>query len=274
MDKSNMSRHDDDHEKLALFWDAQGVFIRPEETEAAFAARVSAMGEPRDDRLDALYRLYGFSPGWIDVAYSDKGIHFWEAGITWVDDEKDPPLIAIQLRRHFQDHKTLYAIYAKDEVLQHEYVHAARFLFQEPHKESKYDEHFSYATSLGRGFFASFRALLGPLFQASYEVVLLLFLLALLVTSAGFDLPKFALSLSVALGFYMMALVLRLVSRWRKWFLCCKHLSFLKERALHLMIRLSDEEVEYFASHSNSEVYEWIQGQNDFRFRFLKNQYL
>ena len=251
-------------------WDQRGLFIRSGEDEESYLARVSTMPCTKALCSPKLLELYGFSPDWVEVSYSDRGIHFWEAGCSWIDERVNPPAIGIQLRNHFATHDLLYNLYSKEEVLLHEYVHAARFLLC----DSKYDEHFCYYTSYSKGFLRTFRALVGPLFQNWYEVAVLLIVLLL---------PAFAVALSYEAlvpllfglqGVVMSLLVGRLIWRWKTWFSCKKRLSWFSKKPLHLMIRLTDAELEKIASLSKEQLSRWLEAKSDWRWCFFKRCFL
>lgn len=247
--------------------DARGIFIRADETEEAYLQRILALQVVAHSADPSLIELYGFSPDWIPVVYSNDDIRFWEAGISWIDESSDPPRIGIQLRQHFESNRFLYGVYSKEEVLEHEYVHAARFLFE----ASVYDEHFCYYTSFGRGALSCIRAVLGPLFQERYEVlvVLLLLLIPLFCMVFGCDT---LLGILPCVSF-MVYLSLRLTWRWKRWLFCRKHLRALVAKEMQLMVRLRDCEIDLFSSLSVSDIYEWVQRQDCFRWRFLRQRY-
>lgn len=249
------------------YWDGQGVFIKPSELESAYKDRAQKMKVNASSfHSSTLQNLYGFSPGWVPVSYNDKGIHFWEAAIAWIDDRVDPPATEIQLRKRFETYSSLYGLYKKEEVLNHEYVHAARFVFQ----DSKYDEHFCYYTSYKKGMLPRFRTFMGPLFQHRIEVIVLFALLLWSFVVSDSEVLVYSL---IALVAYTDLLFIRLAWRWWYWNRCKNNLTSLGDKALHLMVRLTDKELKKFATLSFIDICSWVQAQSDFRWSYLFKRY-
>ena len=140
----------------------------------------------------------------------------------------------------------------RDEVLAHELVHLMRRAFEEP----KYEEIFAYLTSK-----SPFRRLLGPLFRRPCEATLFL---------GSSLLPMLSFFLSLLPTAYCLFLLLRLLrARWtlRR---CLKNLASLGVDPLPMALRLSDKEIDCFATLSREELQAAIEIEDSFRWRFLK----
>jgi len=254
---------------------SEGIFIKENESKEEYIARVKKISIKSNDMyFTSLMQLYGFSPHWVDVVFDDTGIYCWEAGISWVDERTESPLIGIQMRKHFETHERLYGLYTKEEVLCHEFVHAARFLFL----DSKYDEHFCYFTSYQNGILPTIRTFIGPLFQSSQEVIIILFCILAVLLMACFDSETWFgawLGLGIFYAFITLVcfFVTRLLIRWLRFYKCKKNLSVLDNRALHVMVRLTDSELELFSTLSFSEICSWVKMQKGFRWQYLARQY-
>lgn len=251
------------------YWNKQGIFIRPTESESEYYSRTEKI--PIYNSISAetsLLLVYDFTPQWIEVSYSNKGIYFFEAGCSWIEERDNREHIHIQLKTHFQNHDYLFGLYSKEEVLTHEYVHAARFQFS----DSKYDEHFCYYLSKGHGLLGNIRAFLGPLFQSHYELIALAIFLTL-AAFAQFLHPGISIiSLILPIAFLSVTLA-RLLIRWRKWLGCKKNLSDLFSNPLFIMLRLTDEELELFAKSTSRKIRSWIVDQTSFRWITLQSIY-
>lgn len=254
---------------ILSYWNKQGVFIRHGESELDYYSRTSKITIYNSIGSEtSLLQVYDFTPQWIEVSYSDTGIHFFEAGCSWIEDGDNPGHIRIQLKKHFQNHEKLFGLYSKEEVITHEYVHAARFLFS----ESKYDEHFCYYLSKGRGLLGNIRALLGPLFQSPHEIGILAILLVLAVVTQFLYpiLSMFFLILPIA---FFSTTIARLLIRWKRWIFCKKKLSMILPNPLFLMLRLTDDELEFFAKSDSQKIRNWVDEQTSFRWKTLQHIY-
>jgi hypothetical protein len=201
-------------------------------------------------KLDA----FGVFPTWIEVVYKDEGLFFWEGGCMWYSEEKNEPP-TIQLRSHFITKKRLYFLYSKEEILAHEALHAIRASLG----SHRFEEHFAYLTSTSQ-----FRRFLGPLFTEPKEARYLL-ITSLLSFFTCLVSPVLSL---LMVGIVFFALFGRLIRNWHLFFSCKRKLSFFTDKPLALMLRLTDEEILFFATHNKEQCRDWIQAQKKQNFRW------
>ncbi len=230
----------------------QGMIPLPEDSPESYLARCSL---PKDSLpLPKILSIYDLAPTWVDVEYANEGLMPWEAACTWYSDTVEE-LPVIQMRRVFQQKICYLGIYQKEDILAHEYVHAARYGLH----SVAFEEIFAYYLST-----SIFRRVVGPLFEKPWESSLLLLLL---LVSPWTIWPVF-----LFLGY----LGARLSYRWCQWLRCKKRLEALmgERMPLALMVRLTDEEIIRFSSATLAEIKEWIEEQKSFRWQLLKKSYL
>lgn len=273
-----------------LAWDAQGFLALPDDSYESYSKRVSKFqkaGACADSAAcESLVKTYRIDPAWVPVEYSNKGLRLWEAGCTWYADEADI-CPTIQLASHFEHAATYLGIYRKDEVLSHEYVHAVRAGLG----SSAFEEIFAYLLSFSLSasrlskIMRGFRVALGPLFERSFESVILVFSLipVLLIAVKDFFVDSYNASL-LSMLFIPTLLIsagiaaffaLRLCLRWWQWCRCKKRLGLLLGGScLPLMVRLLDEEIILFSAMKPEEIREWILSQGtNFRWQLLATAY-
>lgn len=143
-----------------------GIFAGPYEEKYSFLMRVDQLYQhapiyptvfPR-----VLSELYDINPDHLEVIFTNEGLDVWEAGCTWILENK----LTIQLRKSLKTSNYWLGMYSRDEILSHEAVHAVRAKFQDP----LFEEILAYQTS-----FRWWRRWLGPLFQSSNEAYFFLF---------------------------------------------------------------------------------------------------
>src|SRR5262249_41756267 len=131
-----------------IAWNRQGFFPLPEDSAESYERRICQL---QDQELTVnecsarqiVKRYFDADPVWVPITYSNDGLHLWEAGCIWYNDNvEERPMI--QLTSRFHRSSDYLLIYQKDEVLAHEYVHAIRA----PLGSSQYEEIFSYLLSL------------------------------------------------------------------------------------------------------------------------------
>lgn len=256
-----------------------GVIPLPEESADDFLKRINALEFSYTEPVEQIAHLYDIAPSWVPVEYSNKGLRLWEAGCTWYgEDAATLPLI--QLAEAFKEKKRYLGLYQKDEVLAHEYVHAVRAGLG----SMAFEELFSYLVSFSfaKGgvsrLIHGFRVLFGPVFERTWEPLLLISLILLVILLQVVLEPVIALATipigvaTIGLGLFFLG---RLCLRWWQWLLCKRHLDRLLARSsLPLMVRLTDEEIVLFSQLQPAEIAEWIieQGPN-FRWQLLKKAY-
>ena len=252
-------------DEQCIFWDKKGLFVFLYDTCASYSNNIkhyqalssSTESSEQKDAFEVVQSLYDIEPLWVPVVYSDKNLHFWEAACSWMqqEDATDTWKIWIQLRKCFLKKNKLYFLYQKSEVLAHEYVHACRYSLH----AKRYEEFFAYYTSFyfaNKSPTAYLRGFLGPLFSSPKEAQY--FLLSLVVPSCALILDPFFSDpffseILFCLPFLACALFgTRLLWRWKKWYRCKKKIS------LPLMVRLTDEEIEFFSTLSQEKIIAWI----------------
>ncbi|MCP5470336.1 MAG: hypothetical protein H7A36_07535 [Chlamydiales bacterium] len=149
----------------------------------------------------------------VTIKYSNKGLRFWEAGCTWIENGD----ATIQLRTCFKAKERYLGLISKKELLAHEMVHAMRAHLNEP----RFEEVLAYQTSS-----LAFRRYFGPFFRTPRES--LLFMVALLVTPFFWPLP----TLLVGVG------LLRLVRTQRT------YAKARKNRGFEELLSMTDKEIE------------------------------
>jgi hypothetical protein len=155
----------------------EGFIPGPDEDDAAFMHRVHyCLGLRRELEFDLpppeileeafviTQPLFGISPSWIPLNFSNHQLPFWIGGCAWIfqKTEDSPTGAFIQLRKSLRKRSSLM-FYTRSELLAHEIAHIGRMAFQEP----KYEEVFAYMTSP-----SSFRRWLGPLFSQNWEMMI------------------------------------------------------------------------------------------------------
>ncbi len=116
-------------------------------------------------------RSYDLKADWVPLFFGNQKLPPWQGGCAWIfQTEKEGPIgSVIQLRKSFSKKGAYFGLKLK-EILEHEMVHIGRMAFEEP----KYEEFLAYSTSDSK-----FRRWMGPLFQSSYESLILVFLFLL-----------------------------------------------------------------------------------------------
>jgi hypothetical protein len=228
----------------------RAIFPFPDEEEAHFAKRAEnapSLSFPPS----ILQKVYDFSPDWVEVAYSDEGLSPFEAAATFLDDEG----AKIEVRSALKNKARYCVIYSKEEILSHEYVHAARFGLH----SDIFDEYFAYFLSFFYGH--SFRAFLGPIFSSSREVWLFLLSLFLPLISAFFFEFLFPFFVALAMVLFLF-FTSRLLVRWVTWWRCTTKVG------LKLSVRLTDAEVKKFSRLKMSAIKRWIEKEKESSFRW------
>jgi len=226
----------------------RGLIAGPNESEEAFLQRVAACC-PLSQEIDfsSVEKLYNISPDWVKLIYSNKHLHLWEGACVWHDAGK--PIL--QLRSSFKTKKRLWGLYAKQEIVDHELVHAARGQFDCP----IFEEMLAYQTSTSR-----FRRLLGPIVRTPRES--LLYLLTFFPLFAFFMFP-FVQLLFFLVNLGLLTYGLLRLRRTRGLFKAAEGnvAKLLQDEAQvrFLMLHLTDEEITHFANLAPEEIREYIE---------------
>jgi hypothetical protein len=228
-------------DKVLVERSRRGLIHAPDESEDAYLLRCRAAKKretsPPSELASALFDI---EPDWVHLRYSDQRLRFWEGGCTWIEDDQ----VTLQLRKVFEK-KSRYFGYSREEIIAHELVHVVRGSFEEP----IFEEILAYQTS------PSFlRRFLGPIFRSSKESAFFIISLcavcfaALLATFQTFVYLG-ALGL-VAGGTIRLIRAQRIFSRTRK-----KIGEIVgKEKALAVMVRLTDREIIRFSKMKKDEI--------------------
>ena len=175
----------------------------------------------------------------------------WELACCWIDQDGRG---TIQIRPNERSQKFVQ----NEAILTHEAVHAVRGrLFS-----SIFEEHCAYAAchEVFPQSFPFWRAFLGPLFTSPKEVITLLILVW-----GTWGIPMFfdwdvSYVLLLTLSFsYLLYPFTRLISRWKVWKSAIKNIADeWPSKEWKLMIRLSDQEIEWLSHLKKGDVREAI----------------
>jgi len=282
-------KHDIDDPLLAL--DRRGLIPGPEESLVHFEERVHLClsldknfdfegqgASPANASLilegttPVTESLYGIRPEWIQMIFSNKKLAPWHGGCAWIvqSEENASPVAFLQLRKAFYRSSQYLHLYHRRELITHELAHIGRMTFEEP----KFEEILAYRSSP-----SSFRRYFGPIIQSTKEVFVffVVLLLTLLLNIAFIDhFPWILLSQLAPIGLVALACG-RLWVRQSQFRRCLVHLRDLvndKQRANAIIYRLTDKEIQLFATLSAHDIkmYAEKEAQHSFRWRvILKN---
>jgi hypothetical protein len=254
----------------------RGLIPGPQETEEQFSLRVDralTLAKPHDPRLnEALSKtkeLYDIAPDWVPVKESKEGLAFWHAGCLWItQEENEPPQALLQLKPTSRLTTT--------EIVSHELCHAARITYE----EEQFEEMLAYRTATAR-----WRRFWGPLIQSTKESAAFMVSL-ILVLCANFlwilipdRIPiQSIFALALVPCFLLLFWTYRLFWRHRILNRALKQLTLLlgnEKRALSLLFRLSDREIDQFQKMSPVQITDYVLEHKtlSFRWHFLASQY-
>ncbi|WP_370913612.1 hypothetical protein [Chlamydia pecorum] len=213
----------------------QGMIAGPQEEKYSFFSRVADILEEQLDTSTyfppRLQELFDISPTHLKVLYTNEGLDVWEAGCTWIQNNR----VTIQLRKPL--YKTSrWLMYSRDEILAHEAIHAVRMKFYEP----IFEEVLAYQTSSW-----GWRRFWGPLFRTPGEsYCFLLFVVMGLGLSLWQPLLGCAVMLSTPLYFSARLCIVQSYFHRAK----NKIRKMLGVPPLWIMLRLTDREIKMFAT--------------------------
>lgn len=225
---------------------------------------MESMLGPEEDSLNTLQsgfnivaEMYGISPSWIPIYFSNYRLSPWHGGCAWIFQMTDstPTAALLQLRQSLKRSPKYLGIYDRDELVAHELAHVGRMTFEEP----KYEEFFAYRTSP-----SAFRRCFGPIVQSSFESMLFVLVLSMIVFVDVF------LLIAYGYGAYLSASWLKLISismilfalvrLWIRRYRFNQCYSSLKEvlsdstDVLKVMYRMTDEEISQFSKMDQKEL--------------------
>lgn len=248
-------------------YSAIGLIPGPQETEEQFLLRVkegeglrAKMGadeistEILDKAIEKTKPLFGIAPRWVPVLFSNEKLSPWHGGAAWIFQcEKDSPTTAfIQLRKKI-------GFYHPEEIVAHELSHVGRMMFEEP----QFEEVLAYRTSN-----SALIRWLGPIFQASWESMLFVLTLALILVVDIFTLNSPVYMEMMWLKLIPLVLILFGLAR-----LAWKHHIFnqaLSKTSNEMIYRLTDEEIRLFAKSTPQQIEEYISKQDSLRWKCMK----
>ncbi len=244
----------------------EGIIPGPNETELDFVKRVDILRGQKTQEIDGKIleewdpqcgTLYGVLPRWIPMTYSNRGLLPWQGAALWVFGEKIP---LIQLRKGFRKGRFLF--YSRDEVLNHEILHALRVAFDEP----RFEEILAYEYSVSR-----WRRFLGPLFRKPGHI---LFFISLILISLVVQTTSLFFSSSPLLPFIRIVTVIPFVDLAFRFAALIKDRRILKKALTKLskifpnqkstfpiVLRLKDSEIQKFAVQPVEKLLEYLEGE-------------
>jgi hypothetical protein len=243
-------------EKIHFYY-ARGLWPGPGETKEQYEERAqwqiskcskSSLALSLEEKVKGILQsLYGFQHPPVDVSFSSKGLSLWEGAALFTLYDDRFTLASIHIRKEFL--KGSFLFYTPEEVLSHEYFHAARIAYNCP----RYEEIFAYKTSK-----SSFRRWLGPLFQSPLEGAVFICSICIGLIFQWF----ISLCLGMSIPLVILALLMiRLGLRHRRVASALSHITPLlkkSEDAFAVLCRLTDSEIEAFASQSSNEISRYI----------------
>ena len=225
--------------------------VGPHESEEEAHARMASL-YPNQPVID----VFGFQCDWIPILYSNRALAPWEAACVWIEGNR----VAMQLRKSLEKKKYYLGLVSKEELLQHEAVHALRMAFDEP----RFEEVLAYQTATSR-----WRRFLGPFFRTPRESQLFSILLILFPIGFLFSFlasPLIALiAATTAYGFVRLIHTQSIFARARR------RLSAWTERPLALMLHLTDAEISLFARSDSQTIERFMSEQTSPRWRQINH---
>jgi len=229
-----------------LFW--KGLIPGPQETLPAFLHRV------QDVSSQPTIVLENMQIDWVPIIYDNKRLRLWEGGCSWIGQDN----VQIQLREAFKTKNTLYYLYSKQELLQHEAIHAIRLKFQEP----RFEEMLAYYKSPSK-----LRAKLGPIFRSPKESLLCMMLVAVL--------PFFPLAVLPVLMTCIWGAWYRLSKCRRILDTTYNKLSGLTDQSPFCWLcALTDAEIDLFSKLSSQDIVAYAHCQKGLRWEQLRATFL
>lgn len=224
--------------------------------------------------LSKLIAKLGTAPDWIVAFYSNRRLRPWHGAMSWIYTHATGSLFPlVQLRKTLK--KGSYFGYSKEEVLEHEALHALRSAYP----ESRFEEMFACALSDKK-----LRGFWGGLFRRPRQTAALLGVVggvALFQSGAwlGFTAPWFE---TVAKWITLVPVAyLGVLTYWlrkdhrllRRALRRIDHLFDCREGPMAVAFRLTDSEIEIFARLPQEEIARYIAQQKSLRWSQLLLQF-
>lgn len=272
-------------------YNRRGFIPGPQESMEAFKKRVdfclrlkkdflheislphSINTDPDRAVLKLTEELFGITPDWVPIFFSNWRLAPWHGGAAWIFQLKEdsPQGAILQLRKGFANRDRYLALYEKNELMAHEMAHVGRMAFD----EKKYEELLAYRTSK-KGFLRYF----GPILQSTLESRLVIYLLATLFLMDLFFLIQGSLTAYldtqifklIPLGLILYGLF-RLKRRQSTLKQAEERLQPLFSHPQTILYRLTDNEIELFAKSTQAEILRYIEQNQTFRWQVIKANY-
>ncbi len=241
----------------------RGLIHAPDESEEAFLLRChQACLSDSAVKSKRAKRLFDIEPDWVHIRYSDQRLRLWEGGCTWIEADQ----VTLQLRKVFEKKKR-YLGYSREEIFAHELVHVVRNGFEEP----VFEEVLAYQTSP-----SWLRRFFGPIFRSPKESLFFvgaLFIMLLSTLFATFQTFVYLGTLSfVSYGTFRLIRTQRIFARAREQIAQIVG----KQRALAVMIRLTDREIIRFSTMEKEQIVSYAVklSRTQVRWRQIRSAYL
>ncbi len=283
-----------------LAFNLQGIIPGPDETEESLLERAAYCKELQTQCIDdnggllpvcenkeitqtllaesskITKPLYDIVPAWIPMVFSNLKLSPWHAGCAWIFQayEDSPTGAFMQLRQQFRNRKKYLGLYQRDELVAHELSHVGRMMFEEP----QFEELLAYRSSS-----SAWRRWLGPIVQAPWESLLFMLSLLLLLVldlylQSNDEIETYRMLLWAKL-IPIVLLVLGLLRNWKrqKTFKSC--LSKLERysgdlsKANAIAYRLTDKEINLFASLDKEAIRQYSKNATTLRWRLIRLAY-
>lgn len=249
--------------EVLLELNQRGLVPGPEEPDSAFFARCNrAIPTSSPFSSSSLaQQLLDVTPNWIEIHYQAKGLRLWEAACTWIEGD----LIKIQLHPTLLRNQKHWG-YDRSEIIAHEFAHAVRGAFEEP----IFEEILAYRTSS-----SPLRRYWGPLLRTANESLCgVLTLLACTIASLFEPLGWIAwLSALGLLGLVVTRLVKTQCIFKRALVKIASLVSH--EKAIAVMLRLTDKEIIRFSKMDSDEIDAYVtkMSKNHIRWKQIRAAY-
>lgn len=274
-------------------YNRRGLIPGPKEEKEEFFARVEFClslktnlldevkipnSEPQDETivtpaLELTNQLYGISPSWVPVFFSNWKLAPWHGGAAWIFKLKEDSSLGavLQLRKPFYKKSHYLGIYSRDELMAHEMAHVGRMAFE----EKKYEELLAYKTSK-----SWFLRMCGPIVQSAGESRLIIYILATLLIMDAYFLFQGSLSAYLETQiFKLLPLILiffalfRLKKRQSTLTKAEKNLGSISKYAKEILYRLTDKEIDAFSKLQKDALLKYIDQDCSLRWKVIKLSY-
>lgn len=247
---------------------SKGFIVGPDETELQFFNRVEVLTEAKTKQnlgfkttfLKRVFsQVYDFEVDWL-LYFKKRSVNILYAAETNLFLIDGLIIPVVKLTKNF-----LFERYRKN-ILVHEVIHAIRSAFNEP----KYEEFIAYSCS-DSGFYKNF----GPIFCNRSDLFIFLILSFLPLLGVFFIKCPFWLNF-LPLFLFVIFLLNRLVNRrriFKKALERLKHQFEPEVNPLSIVVRLTDNEIEFFSKTSLSEARNFIIEQSSLRWRQILSSY-